>query len=121
MQILYKSTRGGESGVPASRAVLNGLSGDGGLYVPEELPKLEVPLERLAGMSYQDLAYEVMSRFLTDYTEEELRHCINSAYDAKFDTPEIAPLRQADGAYFWSCSMVKRLLLRIWLFLSCPI
>ena len=51
-------------------------------------------------MSYQDLAYEVMSRFLTDYTEEELRHCINSAYDAKFDTPEIAPLRQADGAYF---------------------
>lgn len=100
MQILYKSTRGGESGVPASRAVLNGLSGDGGLYVPEELPKLEVPLERLAGMSYQDLAYEVMSRFLTDYTEEELRHCINSAYDAKFDTPEIAPLRQADGAYF---------------------
>ena len=100
MQILYKSTRGGETEVPASRAVLKGLADDGGLYVPESIPTLDVPLEKLAEMSYQDLAYEVMSRFLTDYTEEELRHCINSAYDAKFDTPEIAPLHQADGAYF---------------------
>ena len=100
MQIVYRSTRGGETGVPASRAVLNGLAADGGLYVPEKIPTLDVPLEKLAEMSYQDLAYEVMSRFLTDYTEEELRHCINSAYDSKFDTPEIAPLRRADGAWF---------------------
>ncbi len=100
MQILYRSTRGGETGVPASQAVLNGLAADGGLYVPEEIPKLAVPAEQLAEMSYQDLAYEVMRLFLTDYTEEELRHCINSAYDSKFDTPEIAPLRQADGAWF---------------------
>ena len=44
--------------------------------MPEKLPVLDVPMEKLAGMSYQDLAYEVMSRFLTDYTEEELRGCI---------------------------------------------
>ena len=43
MQILYRSTRGGETGVPASQAVLNGLAADGGLYVPEEIPKLAVP------------------------------------------------------------------------------
>lgn len=86
--------------MPASQAVLNGLAADGGLYVPEEIPKLAVSAEQLAEMSYQDLAYEVMRLFLTDYTEEELRHCINSAYDSKFDTPEIAPLRQADGAWF---------------------
>ncbi len=100
MEILYKSTRGGESGVPASRAVLEGLACDGGLFVPEKLPVLDVPMEKLAGMSYQDLAYEVMSRFLTDYTEEELRGCIARAYDEKFDTPAIAPLRKAGGAYF---------------------
>ena len=100
MDILYKSTRGGEFGVTASRAVLEGLAGDGGLFVPERMPSLDVPMEKLAGMSYQELAYEVMSRFLTDYTEEELKGCIARAYDEKFDTPEIAPLRKADGAYF---------------------
>ncbi|MCF0122018.1 MAG: threonine synthase [Lachnospiraceae bacterium] len=101
MQILYKSTRSRKAGVPSSRAILKGLPDDGGLYVPEEIPKLDVSLERLAEMSYQDMAYEVISRFLTDYTAEELRHCINSAYNnTNFDTPEIAPLRQVDGTYF---------------------
>ena len=51
-------------------------------------------------MSYQDVAYEVMKLFLTDFTEEELRHCINSAYDKKFDTPHIAELVKKDGKYF---------------------
>lgn len=100
MQILYKSTRGGEKDIPASRAVLNGLACDGGLYVPDSFPKLRVSLEDLSKMNYRDLAYEVMSLFLTDYTEEELRRCIDSAYDSKFDVPEIAPLHKADGAYF---------------------
>ena len=94
----YQSTRGGESGLTASRAVLNGLAEDGGLYMPSEFPKLEIPMEKLAGMSYQETAYEVMRLFLTDYTEEELKYCINSAYDSKFDTEKIAPLREADGA-----------------------
>ena len=96
----YQSTRGGESGLTASRAVLNGLAEDGGLYMPSEFPKLEIPMEKLAGMSYQETAYEVMRLFLTDYTEEELKYCINSAYDSKFDTEKIAPLREADGAYY---------------------
>jgi len=100
MQILYGSTRGGESGITASKAVLNGLACDGGLYVPDSFPKLDVPFEELEKMDYREIAYEVMSRFLTDYTEDELKHCINSAYDSKFDTPDIAALKKADGAYF---------------------
>ncbi len=100
MQILYSSTRGGEKNVPASQAVLNGLACDGGLYVPEEMPKLDKSLEELSSMNYRDLAFEVMKLFLTDYTEEELRYCINSAYDEKFDVPEIAPLKKAGDAYF---------------------
>ena len=100
MAIMYKSTRGAEQNVSASQAVLKGLASDGGLYVPDQFPKLEVALEDLAGMSYQEIAYEVMKLFLTDYTEEELRYCITHAYDEKFDTPEIAPLHEADGAYF---------------------
>ena len=100
MQVLYKSTRGREETVTASMAILKGLSEDGGLFVPTSIPKLDVPVERLAEMTYQETAYEVMSRFLTDFTEEELKNCIARAYDAKFDTEEIAPLHEANGAYF---------------------
>ena len=57
-------------------------------------------MDELAKMSYQETAYEVMKCFLTDFTEEELKNCINNAYDEKFDTKEIAPLHEADGAYF---------------------
>ena len=96
----YQSTRGGEKGLTASQAILKGLAEDGGLYMPSGLPKLEIPLGELAGMSYQETAYQVMRLFLTDYTEEELKYCIRSAYDSKFDTEEIAPLREADGAYY---------------------
>ena len=100
MQVLYKSTRGKEETVTASMAILKGLSEDGGLFVPTEIPKLDVPMDELAKMSYQETAYEVMKCFLTDFTEEELKNCINNAYDEKFDTKEIAPLHEADGAYF---------------------
>ena len=95
MQILYNSTRG-IRGFTASQAILQGLSQDGGLFVPEQIPKLERSLRELSEMSYQDVAFEVMKLFLTDFTEEELRTCIRNAYDEKFDTPEIAPLHQTD-------------------------
>ena len=100
MQVLYKSTRGKEETVTASAAILKGLSEDGGLFVPTSIPKLDVPVEKLAQMSYQETAYEVMKRFLTDFTEEELKSCIRNAYDEKFDTEVIAPLHEADGAYY---------------------
>ena len=100
MALSYESTRGGQKGVTASQAILKGLAEDGGLFMPTEIPKLDKTLEQLAGMTYQETAYEVMKLFLTDYTEEELKTCIANAYDGKFDTEEIAPLAKADGAYF---------------------
>lgn len=100
MQVLYKSTRGKEETVTASMAILKGLSEDGGLFVPTSIPKLDVPMDRLSQMTYQETAYEVMSRFLTDFTEEELKNCISNAYDSKFDTEKIAPLHEANGVYF---------------------
>ena len=71
MEVLYRSTRGNGSTVTASNAILKGLSEDGGLFVPDQIPVLDIPMEQLAQMSYQEVAYEVMSRFLTDFTEEE--------------------------------------------------
>ena len=48
----------------------------------KSIPALDVPMEKLAAMSYQEVAYEVMSRFLTDFTEDELKNCIANAYAA---------------------------------------
>ena len=99
-EILYKSTRSDSAPVPASRAILMGLAQDGGLFVPTEIPALDKSLSELAQMDYRGVAYEVMKLMLTDFTEEELRSCIASAYGSNFDTEEIVPLRKADGAWF---------------------
>ena len=100
MELMYASTRDANERVTASQAILRGLANDSGLYVPTEIPALDIPMDTLAKMTYQETAYEVMRRFFTDFTEDELKHCINSAYDSKFDTEEIAPLKEADGAYY---------------------
>lgn len=99
-EILYKSTRSEEGTLKASEAILKGLADDGGLFVPLEVPKLDVTIEELSKMTYQQVAYEVMKLYFTDFTEEELKNCINKAYDSKFDTEEIAPLAEVDGAYY---------------------
>lgn len=98
--MLYVSTRNAQEKVTASQAVLKGLAENGGLFVPEQIPVLDVPVEKLVDMTYQEIAYEVMKLFLTDYTEEELKKCIENAYDSKFDTSEIAPLVKAQDAYY---------------------
>jgi len=100
MGITYSSTRGGNEQLEVSKAVLQGLSKDGGLFVPDHIPALDISLDELAKMNYREVAYEVMKLFLTDYTEEELKACINAAYDEKFDTEEIVPLAEAGGAYY---------------------
>ena len=100
MSVMYSSTRNKDVKFTASEAILKGLADDGGLFVPDSIPSLDVSLEELAKMSYQETAYEVMKLLLSDFTEEELKNCINQAYDSKFDTEEIAPLVFADGAYY---------------------
>ena len=67
MDILYRSTRSNAAPITASKAILQGLSPDGGLFVPETMPVFDKPFSELAEMSYQDLAYEVMSKFFTDF------------------------------------------------------
>lgn len=100
MELLYQSTRSKGVKVTASQAVLKGLADDGGLFVPEKIPGLDISIEDIAGMSYKETAYEVMKLFLTDFTEAELKSCIDKAYDDKFDTSEIAPLTEKAGVYY---------------------
>ena len=99
-EILYKSTRDSSLRVSASKAILKGLSEDGGLFWPTHIPKLDKSLKELSDMDYRGVAYEVIKLYLSDYTEDELKHCIASAYDEKFDTESIVELAYADGAYY---------------------
>ena len=98
--VRYLSTRSDIEPVQASVAILKGLADDGGLFVPDHIPALDKTLKELSEMTYQEVAYEVMKLYFSDYTEEELKNCINNAYDEKFDTEVIAPLVEADGGYF---------------------
>lgn len=100
MAVTYKSTRNSNETATASQAILKGLADNGGLFVPDAIPALDVDLQELAKMDYRQVAYEVMSRMLSDFTEEELKHCINSAYDSKFDTDAIAPVVKKAGAFY---------------------
>lgn len=100
MELLYRSTRNADETATASMAILKGLANEGGLFVPDSIPTLDKSLEELATMDYREVAYQVMKLMLTDFTEEELRHCINSAYDSKFDTEKIAPMVNKAGAHY---------------------
>ena len=70
------------------------------MFVPDHIPALDKSLAAFSKMSYQETAYEVMKLYLTDFTEEELKTCIARAYDEKFDTAAVAPLKEAKGAYY---------------------
>ncbi|MDE7399158.1 MAG: threonine synthase [Oscillospiraceae bacterium] len=90
----YASTRNSALKVTSAHAIVKGLSDEGGLYVPESIPALSK--EEILGLcekSYVDRAYTVFSKFLTDFTPEELRHCVESAYNStNFDTDNIAEI-----------------------------
>lgn len=100
MAIIYSSTRNKDIKLKASEAILKGLSDDGGLFVPQTIPALDKSLAELSKMDYKGVAYEVMKLFFDDFTQEELMYCIENAYDSKFDTEDIAPMANAEGAYY---------------------
>ncbi len=98
----YASTRNSSLKVSSAHAIVKGLSEEGGLFVPESIPKLsEAEILDLCDKSYVDRAYAVFSRFLTDFSAEELRHCVESAYNTKnFDSDNIAEISKLkDGKY----------------------
>lgn len=99
----YQSTRNRELSVSSAEAIKKGLSEEGGLFVPKEIPKLTIDeIVALKDSSYRERAYEILKRYLTDFTEEELRYCIDNAYTKeKFETENIAPVYKLnDSTYF---------------------
>ncbi len=98
--IHYQSTRGSKYIKTSAQAIIQGIAEDKGLYVPNEIPKLPFAIEDMVGKPYQEVAFRVIKAFFEDYTDEEMRACVEGAYDSKFEENEIVPVVKAGDAYF---------------------
>ncbi len=93
----YQSTRGGEA-VSAATAIVKGLAPNGGLYVPSCFPNPFVS-EELLNRTYKERAKLILSKFLTDFSDEEIEYCVDNAYTAeKFGSDDIAPLHKLNDS-----------------------
>lgn len=100
--MLYVSTRDKNRKVSSSHAIKEGIAPDGGLYMPESLPCVgSEEIKSLTALNYNDRAKFILKKLLTDFTEDEISKCVDSAYTAeKFDTKEIAPVKKlSDSVY----------------------
>ncbi len=96
--MMYTSTRDRSVSASAAQAITQGISKEGGLFVPEQLPLFgKDELAAMVSQSYVERAVTVLSRFLSDFTAEEVRDCAQSAYGSgRFLAPEVAPVRSLD-------------------------
>ena len=94
----YFSTRDASLSLSSAEAIVKGLSGDGGLFCPQSIPKLsEDDKKFLLTASYQERAAFVLGKFLTDFSEEELKGFAEKAYSAdKFDSADVAPVHMLE-------------------------
>ncbi len=93
----YQSTRDSSLKVTSAQAIAQGISSDGGLFIPSEIPQISMDeLKALADMNYAERANVIFGKFLTDFTPEEINYCTSHAYSTKnFETANIAELTQA--------------------------
>ena len=91
----YSSTRGNAEQLDSAKAIIRGLAADGGLFVPDAMPQVDMAfIEGLKALSYEERAEKVLGLFLTDYTAEELAGCVTRAYaNGRFDTEKRAPVK----------------------------
>lgn len=96
----YQSTRGSRNTKTAAQAVIQGIAEDRGLYVPEQIPAFPGKIEDMVGKPYKEVAFKIIKAFFDDYTDEEMQHCVDGAYDSKFEAEDVVPVVEAGGAYF---------------------
>lgn len=98
--MLYKSTRNDEIRVEASQAIIKGLSDDGGLFIPESIPSVSLDeIKNLLGRTYNERAESILSKFLTDFSPEQINHCVSGAYTSeKFGSKNISELHKLNDS-----------------------
>lgn len=95
---MYNSTRDKACRVSAAHAIVHGLAPDGGLFVPEQLPKLDLAqIEALGKTDYRGRAEEFLSLFLDEFDRAEIKRIVSAAYGDNFDDAAVAPLHIIDG------------------------
>jgi len=93
----YVSTRNGIDCVTASQAIIRGLAPDGGLYIPESIPRVSPDwIRSLSALDYKGRAVKVLSLFLDEFSDSELSDIAAASYARNFDDPAVAPLRMLD-------------------------
>ena len=117
----YISTRGEGIEKKSAQAIIQGLAGDKGLFVPVDIPKISLNPDQLKGKSYQEIAKVVLKLFFDDFSDEEIAYCVENAYDEKFEDSEIAPIKMWETWIYLNCSTERRLHSRIWHCLYCRI
>ena len=92
--MLYNSTQNNERVVKSAQAIAQGISEEGGLFVPQSFPKFSIDdIKNMLSMSYQERANAVFKCYLTDFTDDEIADCVNKAYTKeKFESENPAPL-----------------------------
>ncbi|MBR6361600.1 MAG: threonine synthase, partial [Clostridia bacterium] len=87
----YRSTRDSSVSITSSEAITKGISADGGLFIPEEIPSLPLDdINALVDESYIGRAKNILGRFLTDFSAEELDSCVRGAYGSRFSSEKVA-------------------------------
>ncbi|HOV40607.1 MAG TPA: threonine synthase [Oscillospiraceae bacterium] len=100
--MFYKSTRNSNLKVTSAQAIAQGISVDGGLFVPSEIPSISLDeIAKLGAMKYSDRAAYIFSKYLTDFSEVEIRYCTENAYNLqKFSSENIVEISHLfDGTY----------------------
>lgn len=89
----YTSTRSKYT-VSAAEAIVEGIAPDGGLFVPQSMPSINI--EDFLTLTYKEMAIKIFELFLTDFTREEIEACVEAAYDHKFKTSNITELKHLE-------------------------
>ena len=94
----YISTRNKGYKVSAAEAIARGLAPDGGLFVPETIPAISMDeIREMGNKSYQERAFVILKKYLSDFTEDELKEIISASYGSNFDHEDITPLHFIDN------------------------
>ncbi len=98
----YVSTRGGAKPQAFTEILLGGLAPDGGLFLPEEFPKLgPADLSAMHGMSYRELAFAILSKFADDIPSGDLKRLVEATYTKKiFGSEDITPVRKLEQGFY---------------------
>ena len=96
---IFHSTRSTTDSLTSKQAIRKGIADDGGLFVTDSLGERQIDIAQLAGRSYQDIALDVLSALLPDFTEDELTQCIHDAYGEQWADERITPLKTLGDDY----------------------